>query len=100
MIVAAISIVSMQLLIHYKVKAGKGLNSPAILADAACTRACLYLSIILLIASAGYYLTGIDWLDSVGAAGIAWLSLKEGREAFQKARGLACCCAGACSKEP
>ena len=99
MIVAAVSIVSMQLLIHYKVKVGKALDSPAILADAACTKACLYLSVILLVASAGYQLTGIGWLDSVGAAGIAWFSLKEGRESFQKARGFACCCAGECSKD-
>jgi divalent metal cation (Fe/Co/Zn/Cd) transporter len=95
-IVAAVSIVSMQFLIHYKVKVGTKLNSPALLADAACSRACLYLSIILLAASTGYALTGIGWFDSLGAIGIAWFSLKEGREAFGKARGLACCCAGKC----
>ena len=95
-IISAISIVSMQFLIHYKVKVVTKLNSPALLADAACSRACLYLSIILLAASAGYALTGIGWLDSLGAIGIAWFSLKEGREAFGKARGLACCCAGKC----
>lgn len=95
-IVAAVSIVSMQFLIHYKLKVGTKLNSPALLADAACSRACLYLSIILLATSAGYALTGIGWLDSLGAIGIAWLSLKEGREAFGKAKGLACSCAGKC----
>jgi hypothetical protein len=95
-IVAAVSIVSMQFLIHYKVKVGTKLNSPALMADAACSRACLYLSIILLAASAGYALTGIGWFDSLGAIGIAWFSLKEGREAFAKAKGLACSCAGKC----
>ena len=40
--------------------------------------------------------TGIGWLDSVGAGGIAWFSLKEGREAFRKAKGLECYCAGKC----
>jgi len=29
-------------------------------------------------------LTGIGGIDSIGAAGIAWLSLREGREAFLK----------------
>ena len=95
-IVGVISIVAMQFLIHFKVKVGTTLNSPALLADAACSRVCLYLSVILLAASAGYALTGIGWLDSLGAIGIAWFSLKEGREAFGKARGIACCCAGKC----
>lgn len=95
-IVAAVSIASMRLLIHYKVKVGTRLASQAILADAACTRACLYLSVILLVASAGYELTGIGWLDSLGTILIAGFSVKEGREAFGKARGIACCCAGKC----
>lgn len=55
-IIALVSIVSMWLLIRAKVKVGTALDSPAILADAACTRACLYLSLILLAASAGYAL--------------------------------------------
>lgn len=91
-VIALVSIVAMQALIHYKVKVGTALNSPAILADAACTRTCLQLSVVLLLASVGYTLTGIGWLDSIGSLGIAVLSVREGREAFQKARGLACSC--------
>ena len=93
-IVALVSIVSMWLLIRAKVRVGTALASPAILADAACTRACLYLSVVLLAASAGYELTGIGWFDALGTLGIAGFSVKEGREAFGKAKGLACCCAG------
>jgi divalent metal cation (Fe/Co/Zn/Cd) transporter len=52
-VVAAVSIITMWLLIRAKVRVGTLLNSPAILADAACTRACLYLSVILLGTSAG-----------------------------------------------
>lgn len=37
-------------------------------------------------------------LDSLGTLGIAGFSISEGREAFQKARGLACCCAGKCGE--
>jgi hypothetical protein len=95
-IVAVISIVTMWVLTHYKVKVGKALNSPAILADAACTRTCLQLSVVLLVASAGYALTGIGYLDAVGSFLIAILSIREGREAFQKARGLSCSCTGSC----
>jgi divalent metal cation (Fe/Co/Zn/Cd) transporter len=99
-IIAAVSIASMWLLFHYKVKVGKALNSPAILADAACTRACLLLSVVLLAASAGYALTGIGWLDAAGSLLIALLSAREGREAFRKARGLACSCSGNCGDSP
>ncbi len=97
-IISVISIVSMWLLIHYKVKVGKHLNSEAILADAACTRACLQLSIVLLIASVGYELTHIGGIDSIGTFVIAGLCLREGREAFEKAKAksFACTCGGAC----
>jgi divalent metal cation (Fe/Co/Zn/Cd) transporter len=67
-----------------------------LLADAACTRTCLFLSVILLIASAGYEVTGVGLLDSLGAVGIAAFSVKEGRESFEKAKGKSCACAGSC----
>lgn len=95
-VVALVSIASMWLLIRCKVTVGKALDSPAILADAACTRTCLQLSVVLLVASAGFELTGIGLLDPAGTLVIAWFSLKEGREAFGKARGLACSCACSC----
>lgn len=99
-IVSLLSIASMWLLMHYKVKVGTALNSPAILADAACTRTCLQLSVALLVASVGYALTGIGYLDAAGSLVIAGLSVREGREALQMARGLACSCAGSCGKTP
>ena len=88
----------MWLLIHYKVKVGKQLNSEAILSDAACTRACLQLSIVLLIASVGYELTHIGGIDSVGTFVIAGLCYREGKEAFAKAKAksFACACGGSC----
>ncbi len=96
-IVAAVSVLTMRLLIHYKEKIGRMFSSDALLADAACTRTCLYLSLVLLAASVGYEATGIGLLDSLGAAGIALLSFKEGRESFEKAEGKACSCSGRCS---
>ena len=97
-VISLISILSMWLLIHYKVKVGRGLQSQAILADAACTKVCVQLSVVLLLASAGYKLTGIGWFDSVGALVIAGLSFREGREAFENAEGNAeCCCNGGCA---
>jgi len=90
-VVASISIFTMWLLIHLKLKVGRQLNSLAIIADANCTKACLYLSIVLLISSAGYELTGIGGLDSIGAVFIAWFAFKEGKESFEKAKGNVCC---------
>jgi divalent metal cation (Fe/Co/Zn/Cd) transporter len=93
-VVSLVSASFMWLLIHYKVRVGTALHSPAILADAACSRACVYLSIVLLISSIGYELTGIGSLDAIGALLIAWFTWKEGKEAFAKARGMDCACAG------
>jgi divalent metal cation (Fe/Co/Zn/Cd) transporter len=94
-VISLISIGSMWALIHFKVKVGTALNSQAILADAGCTRICLILSGILLAASLIYELTGFGWVDSLGSISIAWLSFREGREAFEKASGIGecgCCC--------
>ncbi len=98
-VVSVISVATMWLLIRYKMKVGKALNSEAILSDAACTRACLQLSIVLLIASVGYELTHIGGIDSVGTFVIAGLCFREGKEAFEKAKAksFACACGGACS---
>ena len=86
------SISFMWYLIAQKTKVGRALSSPAILADAACSKACLYLSLALLLSSLGYELTGIGSLDAIGALLIAWFSWREGRESFAKAKGLACGC--------
>jgi divalent metal cation (Fe/Co/Zn/Cd) transporter len=91
-IISSLSISFMWFLIHHKTKVGTALESPAILADAACSRACVYLSLVLLAASLGYELTGIGSLDALGALFIAWLTWREGRESFQKAAGLNCSC--------
>jgi divalent metal cation (Fe/Co/Zn/Cd) transporter len=91
-VIAVISIFTMWALIYFKVKVGKQLNSDAILEDANCTKACLYLSFILLLASVGYELTGIGGIDSIGAALIAIYSFREGRETFEKSRGESCNC--------
>ena len=79
-------------LIYFKVKVGRQLNSDAILEDANCTKACLYLSFTLLLASVGFELTGIGGIDSIGAILIAIFSFREGRESLEKSRGESCHC--------
>ncbi len=98
-VISAISILTMWLLIRAKMSVGTLLASPAILADAACTRTCLALSFILLGSSIGYEASGIAGLDAVGGMGIAWFSFREGREAFAAAQGLACGCACGATKK-
>lgn len=95
--ISLLSISFMWYLIRQKTIVGTALNSPAILADAACSRACVYLSIVLMISSVGYELTGFGSLDAIGAMLIAWLTFKEGRESFEKARGMSCSCSCSCS---
>ncbi len=96
-VISVISILCMWLLIHYKMKIGRQYNSQALIADANCTKACMYLSIILFVSSIGYEITGIGMIDSIGAIGIAIFSFREGKEAFEKSKGnLACSCQGKC----
>ena len=97
-VISLISISAMWMLIHYKMKVGRQLRSEAIIADANCSRVCLWLSWVLLFASVGYELTGFGGIDAAGAIAIAVLSFREGREAFEKAKGEGCSC-GTCTAD-
>jgi hypothetical protein len=95
-IISVVSILFMGFLIKAKTKVGKALGSAAILADANCSKVCLYMSSILLIASGLYELTKIPFIDIIGTAGIIWLSVKEGLECFEKVRNNSHCGCGSC----
>ncbi len=97
-IIASVSILTMYFLMMYKLKTGKALNSEAIIADAHCTKTCLYLSFILLISSLLYEFVKISYIDVAGSLGIAWYAFSEGRESLEKARKnqLACSCGDNC----
>lgn len=92
LIISLISIAMMWLLVLGKRKVGRTLNSSPILADANCTMVCIYMSIVLLAASLIYQLTGIGFIDSVGALGLIYFSYSEGKESFEKAAGMEDCC--------
>lgn len=85
-IISIVSILIMWALIVGKKKVGKKLESDAILADAECTKVCIYMSIILLISSGIYELANLAYIDSIGTLGLAYFSFKEGAECFEKAR--------------
>jgi divalent metal cation (Fe/Co/Zn/Cd) transporter len=91
-IISVVSIVIMGFLYKSKIHYGKLLNSEAIIADGNCTLVCIYMSVVLLISSAVYEITGIAWIDAVGAVGLSWFSFNEGKEAFEKAKGKLCNC--------
>jgi divalent metal cation (Fe/Co/Zn/Cd) transporter len=94
LIISVISIAAMWLLVMGKRKVGRALGSAPILADANCTMVCIYMSIVLLISSLIYQFTGFGFADSLGALGLIYFSIREGREAFEKAANINdICCA-------
>lgn len=92
-VVAVISILVMTILIRLKIRTGERLHSDAIIADAKCTRVCVYMSVVLLVASGAHELTRLPYIDAAGVLGLAWFSFGEGRECFEKAKKMnhRCC---------
>ena len=91
LVISLVSIGFMWLLVTAKRKVGRALESAPILADANCSLVCIYMSVVLLAASLVYQFTGFGFVDSLGAAGLIYFSINEGREAFEKASGLDDC---------
>ncbi len=91
-VISLISIAVMLWLVWAKKSVGRQLNSDPIIADANCTKVCVYMSIVLLVSSLIYELTGFAYADAIGAAGLIYFSINEGREAFEKAKGKECSC--------
>jgi len=92
LVISFVSIAMMWALVAGKRKVGFALDSAPILADANCTLVCIYMSLVLLAASLIYQLTGFGLVDSIGALGLIYFSVQEGREAFEKAREMECEC--------
>lgn len=90
-IISIVSLLVMTLLFFAKLSTGKRLNSVPLIADAGCTKICMYMSIVLLLSSLIYRLTGFVYADLLGAVGLIWFSVSEGKEALEKARGKAEC---------
>jgi divalent metal cation (Fe/Co/Zn/Cd) transporter len=97
-VISTISILTMYVLLYYKLKVGKALNSDAIIADANCTKTCFYLSFILLASSLSYEVFKIGYLDIAGSLGIAYFAFKEGKESIEKSKSekLSCSCEDNC----
>jgi divalent metal cation (Fe/Co/Zn/Cd) transporter len=91
-VISLVSIAVMLWLMYAKKSIGRKLHSEAIVADANCTRICVYMSVVLLVSSLVYELTGFAYADAIGAAGLIYFSVSEGKEAFEKVKGKACSC--------
>ena len=87
-IISLISIVSMLGLIAAKKKLGRKLNCQPLIADANCNLVCVYMSVVLLVASGAFELFDLGWIDTVGTAGIIFFSVKEGKESLEQAKAL------------
>jgi divalent metal cation (Fe/Co/Zn/Cd) transporter len=91
-IISITSILVMVWLMTAKRVVGKKLHSEPIISDSNCTKVCVYMSIVLLASSLIYELTGFAYADVIGAAGLIYFSISEGKEAFEKAKGKICYC--------
>ncbi|MEW5845798.1 MAG: cation transporter [Bacteroidota bacterium] len=95
-IVSVVSILVMTWLTQAKKKIGVKLDSEPIIADANCTKVCIYMSIVLLVSSITYELTGFAYADAIGTIGLIYFSILEGKESFEKAKGKVCNCGNDC----
>ena len=100
-VISSVSIITMYFLMKAKLSVGTKLDSQPVISDAGCTKVCLYMSFILLASSIIFELTGISFVDSIGAAGLAFYSFREGKECFEKAEGAecSCSCGGGCGDD-
>jgi len=83
-VLAAVSLVAMVALAAAKRRTGRRLGSPTLVADSAETLLCAYLSVILLVGLVLNATLGWWWADPLAALGIAFLALREGREAWEE----------------
>lgn len=95
-VISGLSIVVMWVLVVWKRKVGKQLDSDPILADANCTMVCIYMSVILLVSSGLYELLHLPYIDSIGTLALSYFAFKEGNECFEKAKSDKYCGCDTC----
>ena len=88
LIILLVSLAVNPILIYFKRKYGKKLDSPALLADAKDTLICLYQTVVVLIGLLLVNWLGWWWADPVAALLIVPYAAKEGWEAYNKAKNI------------
>lgn len=82
-VLTTLSVLIMPALARYKRINGERLGSRLVVADAAETKLCSWLSVSTLAGLVLYALVGWTWLDSVAGFVIAYFAVREGREAWE-----------------
>lgn len=82
-ILTGLSILVMPLLARAKLRTGQALGSRLVIADAAETQLCAWLSVSTFAGLITYTLVGWTWLDAVAGFAIAAFAVQEGREAWE-----------------
>ena len=88
LVILLVSLVVNPILIYFKRKYGKKLESPALLADAKDTFICLYQTVVVLTGLLLVNWLEWWWADPVAALLIVPYAAKEGWEAFNKAKNI------------
>lgn len=83
MALTGLSAVIMPTLARLKRTAGAAMNSRLVLADAAETRLCAWLSLSTLAGLVGFAALGLSWIDPLAGFAIAYFAVREGREAWE-----------------
>lgn len=91
MVISFISIGLMWALVYAKLRWGKKLESKPVIADARCNVVCIYMSVVLLASSSLWFLFQIPYIDALGSLALVYFCVSEGKEAFEKARGIHDC---------
>lgn len=88
MVLTALSLVVMPALAIAKRRVGEAMGSRTVIADAAETFLCAYLSAVVLAGLALNAAFGLWWADPVAALFVAYLAVREGREAWEGDHGV------------
>lgn len=83
MVLTALSAVVMPALARLKRTAGEAMNTRLVVADAAQTKLCAWLSVSTLAGLAGFAAFGLSWIDPVAGFVIAAFAVREGQEAWE-----------------
>lgn len=88
LIIAVLSIISMWALVYAKLRLGRKLDCAPVKADARCNVVCIYMSIVLLVSSTLWWMFEIPYIDVAGSLALIYFSVREGKKAFKRAKGI------------
>ena len=82
-VITGLSIIIMPWLARAKRRAGEQMGSQLVIADAAETKLCAWLSVSTFVGLVAFAVFGLPWIDSVAGFVIAMFAIIEGKEAWE-----------------